>query len=105
MELDKSIVNQDAWTSLKKLTSARIALGRTGTAEPLKASLAFKLAHAHARDAIYSHLDKDALIKGMLTFRLPAHTLKSKASDRTVYLQRPDLGRTLDDSSTAELKN
>jgi ethanolamine ammonia-lyase small subunit len=46
----------DPWVSLKAFTAARIALGRSGTSVPLQESLAFKLAHAHARDAVYSAL-------------------------------------------------
>ena len=51
----------DPWGSLKAFTSARIALGRTGIATPLKEVLDFKMCHAHARDAVYSMLEVDAL--------------------------------------------
>jgi len=33
--IQKAIVQPDPWAELKAFTAARIALGRTGTAEPL----------------------------------------------------------------------
>lgn len=95
----------DAWESLKAFTSARIALGRTGVATPLKEVLDFRMCHAHARDAVYSSLEIDKLEEALQQFQLPIILVTSKASDRKGYLQRPDLGRNLDDASTNNLKN
>ena len=96
--------NADPWDSLKAYTAARIALGRTGTSVPLQESLAFRLAHAHARDAVYSGLDLDKLLPELQRFHLSLHLLHSKAHDRTEYLQRPDLGRMLNQDSAERLK-
>lgn len=96
---------QDAWQSLKKYTTARIALGKTGTAIPLTELLQFRLAHAHARDAVYSQLDTDRLVKALQSFQLPVFLLNSRAANRHEYLQRPDLGRRLNDASVAQLKD
>src|ERR1700744_480959 len=90
---------------LKEFTAARIAIGRTGASIPLKQSLAFKLAHAHARDAVYSELDIDKLSTDLKQFELPVLHLHSQAAYREQYLQRPDLGRQLDDSSIDQLKD
>jgi len=57
-----SIKVNDPWDSLKKFTPARIAIGRVGSSIPLKQALEFKLAHAHARDAVYSTLNSEILI-------------------------------------------
>lgn len=92
-------VEADAWQSLKSLTLARIALGRTGVAMPLKESLDFKMAHAHARDAVYSELNEVDLINDLKRFDLPILTLQSKAHNRNIYLQRPDWGRLLSEES------
>jgi ethanolamine ammonia-lyase small subunit len=92
-------VEADNWQALKALTTARIALGRTGRAIPLKEVLAFKLAHAHARDAVYSVLEEKELQAASAQFRLPVYRLRSKAGERNTYLQRPDLGRQLDAAS------
>lgn len=85
--------------ALQEFTAARIAIGRVGTSIPLKQSLEFKLAHAHARDAVYSELDIDGLTDTLKQFQLPVLHLHSQIADRRQYLQRPDLGRKLNESS------
>jgi ethanolamine ammonia-lyase small subunit len=89
----------DPWHELKAFTAARIALGRTGTAMPLQEVLRFKLAHAHARDAVYSSLDIAALSGQSWETNL----LHSNAADREIYLQRPDKGRQLNENSRLSL--
>ena len=89
---------------LKEFTAARVGIGRTGTSIPTKQSLAFKFAHAHARDAVYSVLDIDGLSNDIKQFNLPVLLLHSKAGNRAEYLQRPDLGRKLKKSSANQLK-
>jgi ethanolamine ammonia-lyase small subunit len=95
----------DTWESLKAFTNARIALGRTGIATPLKEVLDFRMCHAHARDAVYSILKVDELIGSLQQFQMPIVFASSKANDRATYLQRPDLGRKLSDASATDLKN
>jgi ethanolamine ammonia-lyase small subunit len=96
----------DPWHALRRLTSARIALGHSGISQPTGAQLAFQLAHAQARDAVHLALDADALAQALALAwpdapaALAAH---SAAADRGVYLQRPDLGRRLDAASQAAL--
>lgn len=102
--MSQEIVQQDPWASLKAFTTARIALGRTGTAIPLREVLNFRLAHAHARDAVYSALAVNILQEQLHGFFLPVLLLHSKAVDRYEYLQRPDKGRVLDAESIAILK-
>jgi ethanolamine ammonia-lyase small subunit len=87
------IAKHDPWELLKKFTDARIALGRTGVSIPVKENLQFKMAHAFARDAIYTKMDKDALAEGMHQLNHPFYFLHSMAQSREQYLQRPDLGR------------
>ncbi len=89
----------DPLALLKDFTAARIVIGRTGTSIPLKQSLAFKLAHAHARDAVYSELDLRNLSEELKQFELPILHLSSQAVYRDEYLQRPDLGRQLNKES------
>nr|WP_294794751.1 ethanolamine ammonia-lyase subunit EutC [uncultured Mucilaginibacter sp.] len=91
--------------ALKEFTPARIALGRSGSAIPLKAFQEFKLAHAHARDAVYSELNVEDLLTGLKQFDLPILQVHSAAAYREQYLQRPDLGRKLNEESAEEIKN
>ncbi|MDO7849532.1 ethanolamine ammonia-lyase subunit EutC [Hymenobacter sp. M29] len=93
----------DPWTGLRAFTAARIALGRTGTSVPLAEALAFRLAHAHARDAVYSALDTARLLADLAELKLPLGSVHSQATSREVYLQRPDHGRVLDAASRAQL--
>lgn len=89
--------------ALQEFTAARIAIGRVGTSIPLKQSLDFKLAHAHARDAVYSELDINQLSESLKQFESPVICLHSQVTDRRQYLQRPDLGRRLNDASSDQL--
>ncbi len=93
----------DPWAGLKAFTAARIALGRSGTSVPLREALAFKLAHAHARDAVYSVLDNSQLVNELAGFQLPVIQVRSQAATRQEYLQRPDRGRQLAEEARAQL--
>ena len=89
----------DPWDALKQFTAARIAMGRAGTSIPVSHLLQFNLAHAHARDAVYSVLEAGALHASLLRLHLPVLHLHSQARNRQEYLQRPDLGRLPDEAS------
>jgi ethanolamine ammonia-lyase small subunit len=101
----EEITNADPLIPLKRFTAARIAIGRAGTSIPIKQSLDFKLAHAHARDAVYSELNLEDLSNNLKIFNLPVLQLQSKASGRAKYLKRPDYGRQLNQESEEQLKN
>jgi ethanolamine ammonia-lyase small subunit len=103
-EISKTNIEIDDWKSLKAYTDARIALGKTGVSIPMAESLAFKLAHAHAKDAVYSSLNQGVLIDFLRNIHQPVVSLHSRASNRDIYLQRPDLGRRLADDSVRKLQ-
>ena len=86
-----------------RFTSARIALGRAGTSLPTQPHLAFQLAHARARVAVHREADFTALRSALEALGPEVHLLHSAAATRPIYLQRPDLGRRLDDASAAAL--
>jgi ethanolamine ammonia-lyase small subunit len=83
----------DPWIGLRGTTRARIGLGRTGDALPIKDVLEFQLAHARARDAVHTPLDTEAVARAVAPLR--SVTMCSKAVNRETYLRRPDLGRQL----------
>jgi ethanolamine ammonia-lyase small subunit len=70
---------------------ARISLGRVGHSLPTRELLAFQLAHARARDAVWRELGCPSNLHGF--------NVKSLARNRAEYLRRPDLGRRLLDPS------
>jgi ethanolamine ammonia-lyase small subunit len=102
-DIEKSIVQPDPWAELKTYTAARIALGRTGTAEPLQALLQFRLAHANARDAVYAILDQQLLLQEVQSLQQAAFVLHTQAASRSEYLQYPDRGRRLLEKAVDEL--
>jgi len=57
-----------------------------------------RTAHAEARDAVHAPLDAPALLAGLRALGEAPLQLQSRAADRAVYLQRPDLGRRLRES-------
>jgi ethanolamine ammonia-lyase small subunit len=69
---------------------------------PLRPVLDFQLAHAEARDAVHAALDVDVLAAALA----PRKTIfvRSAVTDRSLYLRRPDLGRSLDPSSRVPLE-
>ena len=103
-EQKKTGLESDEWDALKAYTDARIALGKTGISIPLRESLRFRLAHAHAKDAVYSQLNIANLENELAPAGLPICTVQSQAENRDVYLQRPDLGRLLDKPSAERLR-
>lgn len=98
------VVETDPWQSLRRFTAARIALGRSGVSQPTAPQLAFQLAHARARDAVHLALDHAALGQALQAGSgLSCLALHSAAASRDIYLQRPDLGRRLDEASRLAL--
>ena len=84
---------------LRRLTPARVALGRTGASLPTRALLDFTLDHARARDAVHGAFDPSALTAALGALGLEACAVASRAGSRTEYLKRPDLGRRLEKAS------
>jgi ethanolamine ammonia-lyase small subunit len=93
----------DPWSPLRRLTPARIALGRTGSSLPTDALLEFSVAHAAARDAVYVALDVDGLRSELGALGYFCVSVRSAARERAEYLRRPDLGRRLDPESRERL--
>lgn len=100
----KPPVVPNPWSTLRRFTPARIALGRSGTSLPTEPQLAFQLAHAQARDAVHRAFDADSTAQAIQALGLSTRVAHSAATDRPTYLQRPDRGRRLDEASAAALR-
>lgn len=99
-----SPIRPDPWHKFAALTPARIALGRSGASLPTGEVLKFELAHALARDAVHQPLQLAELAADwQAAGGSPLIQVLSRAGDRLTYLQRPDLGRRLDEDSAARL--
>ncbi|MDD1013775.1 ethanolamine ammonia-lyase subunit EutC [Pseudomonas rubra] len=96
--------SSNPWLELRRLTPARIALGRTGTSLPTAAQLDFQFAHAQARDAVHLAFDHGGLREQLSERGRDSLLLHSAAADRHSYLQRPDLGRRLHEDSAQLLR-
>lgn len=107
----EKVVTHNPWDKLREFTSARIALGRSGNSVPTDELLSFQLDHAQAMDAVHCSLNVDSLVAQLSdsysileqTLELPV-VVTSKVTDRFMYLQRPDLGRQLNDASWQKLE-
>ncbi|MEI7964131.1 MAG: ethanolamine ammonia-lyase subunit EutC [Chitinophagaceae bacterium] len=100
----ENIEISNKWQSLKKYTPARVALGRTGNAIPVQEMLQLKVAHAFAKDAVYATMDVHFIEQSLKHLNFPVLSVCSKAVNRKMYIQRPDLGRQLDEASSVLLQ-
>lgn len=95
----------DLSARLRALTPARVGLGRTGVSVATRDLLDFQRCHALARDAVHARLDAASLARTLGSIAGGSvYRLHSAAADRATYLQRPDLGRRLDDAGRELLR-
>ncbi len=100
--MDK-LEKRDPWLALSRFTAARIALGRAGGSVRTDTLLDFRLAHARAKDAVELAFDAQALAGKLDAAAIETFPLETQAVDRRSFLLRPDLGRTLQAESRANL--
>ena len=91
------------WKRLAQFTQARVGLNRVGVSQTTHDVLDFLEAHAHARDAIHAVLNAEALIDEFQRAGFQVVHVHSRAESRLDFLQHPDLGRRLDQSSAQRL--
>jgi len=98
---DPRVLTLDPWARLRSSTRARIGLQRCGDGIPTEELLRFQLDHAHARDAVYRDADFSSIEAQLCDRRI--WRVRSAATDRAIYVRRPDLGRCLDPAGRALL--
>ncbi|HHX24247.1 MAG TPA: ethanolamine ammonia-lyase subunit EutC [Thermoanaerobacterales bacterium] len=94
----KDPIDRDYISRLKRLTPARIGLGRTGPRYLTIPWLRFKADHASAMDAVFSDVSKEFLDK------MDLFTVKTVVRDKDEYLTRPDLGKVLSEEAKEEIR-
>ena len=98
------MVEGDRFATLRAFTAARIGLGRSGPGIATADHLAFRTAHALARDAVHAPLDLARLEAALRPLGLPVLMVESEAAGQETHLTRPDLGRRLDAGSAKLLR-
>jgi ethanolamine ammonia-lyase small subunit len=78
---------------LQESTPARVGVGRAGTRYSTATLLRFRADHAAAKEAVMSE------VRPELLQRLGFVEVRSRASDKRHFLQRPDAGRALSDEA------
>lgn len=89
--------NRSRMEELRKLTPARIGVGRAGTRPRTAASLRLRCDHAAARDTVYGEVSRELLDEFGL------FTVNTCFGDKQTYLRRPDLGRIFSEEERAVL--
>lgn len=90
------------WRRLAALTPARVRLGSGNAPTALRDLLVFQQDHAAARDAIHGQVDWAALERDLDP--LPVLHVHSRATERALYLRRPDLGRQIGAGDLPEMR-
>lgn len=83
---------------MKKLTTARIGVGRCGPRLRTSTLLKLRADHALSKDAVMTDVDGDILK------RLDLFSVQTCCADKNEYLTRPDLGRKLSDTGKTLIK-
>ena len=82
-----------ALANLMATTTARVGVGRAGPRPRTRSLLLFQADHGVTQDSIYGEVD-DAVKDQLGLF-----TVRTRVSDKSEYLLRPDLGRLLSDEA------
>lgn len=83
--------DHNALENMKKQTSARIGIGKTGARLRTKDMWNFRRDQTSARDSVFEDVEKDFIDSCNL------FSVSTKCADRNEHLTRPDLGRIIND--------
>jgi ethanolamine ammonia-lyase small subunit len=84
-------------------TPARLMTGRSGAAYPTNTQMDLREAHAAARDAVREEMNLFSDFGNEFIERWNLFEVCSQAASKDEYLSRPELGRTLNEVSRAEV--
>ena len=88
----------DALNAMKKMTPARIGVGRSGPRYLTETLLRFRADHAVAMDAVFTETSEEWIKQHNLPH------FKTKCDNKDIFLTRPDLGRSFDADQAAKIK-
>lgn len=95
----KNPIDEQYLLRLKKLTPARICLGRAGPRYLTLPWLRLRADHASAMDAVFSEVSQEFLNK------MDLFTVQTVVNDKDEYLTRPDLGRLLSKEAKEKIRS
>src|SRR2546426_10276775 len=105
-EPDESLASSD-WPEIvreiRARTPARLLVGRAGAAYRTGTQMELREAHAAARDAVRAELDLETDLGRDFVKQWELFEVCTQARSKDEYVLRPDLGRSVSDSSRAEL--
>jgi ethanolamine ammonia-lyase small subunit len=100
-------LQHDSWPNviekIRARTPARVLAGRAGAAYRTATQLKLRQDHAAARDAVRAELDLNRDLGTEFIQQWNLFAVSTMAASKDEYLQRPDLGRRLDESARIEL--
>ena len=88
----------DALLRMKRKTTARIGVGKTGARLNTQTMLTLRADHAKARDAVFVDVDPKMLEE------MGLFTVQTTCEDKNSYVTRPDMGRKLSKEAVRTLK-
>ena len=89
---------------IRARTPARVLAERSGSSYRTGTQLELRQAHAAARDAVRAELDLERDLGREFVERWKLFSVSTLAASKHEYLQRPDLGRRLDESARGKLR-
>jgi len=100
-------LQHDSWPNVIELirahTPARVLAGRTGAAYRTPTQLKLRQDHAAARDAVRAELDLNRDLGTEFIQQWNLFAVSTMATSKDEYLQRPDLGRRLNEDARSQL--
>lgn len=106
MREEKELAAADLPEIVRKIrarTPARLLVGRAGAGYRTGTQIELREAFAAAKDAVRAEMSLEQTLGQSFVARWRLFGVRSKASVKDEYLQRPDLGRHFDDASRAEI--
>ena len=90
---------------VRQQTPARLMEGRSGASYLTATQLQLRADHAAARDAVQAELDMSANLGQEFIERWRLFEVSTRATSKSEYLVRPDLGRTLDEAACSAIRD